>query len=262
MDQRLNPYTPGPGIKPLKLAGRDGDFWPSSRVKRSGRGAFTERAGGSRSDWRAILRRSRGDDCVDLSLGSVERFWNEPESFSAGSRVQAAIPGGEEKILPGERESGGEMQGVQAVQPTVDRELGRPFDQALVHLDHAERGPLLAYGLGGCFACAQADGADALHEADTTHEPPVGAFHRVADDVAAGLSDVALDQRARVEVEVQRSASRSESTSDDALSRVLTSRGARLGRARVGATNRPSATSLRRRWSSAEAPAGTMSAIA
>lgn len=84
-----------------------------------GRGAFTERAGGeSRSDWRAILRRSRGDDWVDLWLGSVERFWNEPESFSAGSRVQAAIPGGEEKILPGERESGSEMQGVQAAQAT------------------------------------------------------------------------------------------------------------------------------------------------
>ena len=26
MDQRLNPYTPGSGIKPLKLAGRDGDL--------------------------------------------------------------------------------------------------------------------------------------------------------------------------------------------------------------------------------------------
>jgi hypothetical protein len=26
MDQRLNPYTPGSGVKPLKLAGRDGDL--------------------------------------------------------------------------------------------------------------------------------------------------------------------------------------------------------------------------------------------
>ncbi len=26
MDQRLNPYRPGSGIKPLKLAGRDGDL--------------------------------------------------------------------------------------------------------------------------------------------------------------------------------------------------------------------------------------------
>jgi hypothetical protein len=26
MDQRLNPYTPGSGTKPLKLAGRDGDL--------------------------------------------------------------------------------------------------------------------------------------------------------------------------------------------------------------------------------------------
>jgi hypothetical protein len=26
MEQRLNPYTPGSGVKPLKLAGRDGDL--------------------------------------------------------------------------------------------------------------------------------------------------------------------------------------------------------------------------------------------
>ena len=26
MDQRLNPYTPGSGVKPLKLAGRDPDL--------------------------------------------------------------------------------------------------------------------------------------------------------------------------------------------------------------------------------------------
>lgn len=26
MDQRLNPYTPGSGIKPKRLAGRDGDL--------------------------------------------------------------------------------------------------------------------------------------------------------------------------------------------------------------------------------------------
>src|ERR1035438_398433 len=134
------------------------------------------------------------------------------------------------------------------------------FGQALVHLDHAERRPLLAHGLGGCFACAQADGAAGLREADATHEPPVGAVHRVADELAAGLSDIALDQRAGVKVEVQRSASRSASTSEDALWAVSTSCGARLGRGRAGATNRPWATSPRRRSCSAVAPAGTMSA--
>lgn len=36
------------------------------------------------------------------------------------------------------------MQGVQAEQLAGDRELGGVLDKALVHFDHAERGPLLA----------------------------------------------------------------------------------------------------------------------
>jgi hypothetical protein len=45
--------------------------------------------------------------------------------------VEAAVPGGEEKIFSGEREGRGEMQGVQAAQPRTAPELvwrrgGRP----------------------------------------------------------------------------------------------------------------------------------------
>ena len=36
----------------------------------------------------------------------------------------------------------GEMWGGRRVQPTVDRGLGRILDQALLHLDRAEYGPL------------------------------------------------------------------------------------------------------------------------
>lgn len=176
---------------------------------------------------------------VDSSLESVERFWNQPKSLGAGGCVEAMVPGDQEKIVLGEHQGGGEVQGVQAAQLALDSELGRLLDQALVHLDHGERWPLLAHGPRGCSACTQADGADTLHEADTTDEPSVGAVHRIADNVAAGLSDVALDQCARVEVEVQRSASRSASTSEDALRPLFTSRGARLGRAYTGLTNRP-----------------------
>jgi hypothetical protein len=70
------------------------------------------------------------------------------------------------------------------------------------------------------------------------------------------------DQRTRVEIEVQRSSSRSASTRAEALRRLLSSRGARAGRDAAGGTTRPSATSSRRRSSPSAAPAGTMSAIA
>lgn len=37
-----------------------------------------------------------------VSLGSVERFWNELESFGAGGCVEAVVPGGEEQVVLGE----------------------------------------------------------------------------------------------------------------------------------------------------------------
>jgi hypothetical protein len=101
---------------------------------------------------------------------------------------------------------------------------------------------------------------DGLDEADAAHEPALGTVHSFEDGVAAGLGDVALYQRARIEVEVQRSASRSASTSPDALRSLLTGWGARLGRACAGATSRPWATNWRSRSLVVEVAAGTMSA--
>jgi hypothetical protein len=66
--------------------------------------------------------------------------------------VEAAVPGGEEEIVPGEHEGSGEMQGAQAAQLAGDRELGGVFHQALVHFDHAERSPLLAHLPAGYLA--------------------------------------------------------------------------------------------------------------
>lgn len=97
-------------------------------------------------------------------------------------------------------------------------------------------------------------------EARSADEPAVGLLHRVDDDVAAIFGDVALDQRAGVEVDVQRSASRSASSSADALVGAGAGVGACAGRARDGGTMRPAATSWRSRLSPVVAPAGTMSA--
>ena len=130
------------------------------------------------------------------------------------------------------------MQCVHAAKFSVDGEPGGVFDQPLLHFDNSERRPLIANDLGGSLASAQSDGSDGLDEADAAHEPVLGSLHSVEDEVASRLGDVALDQRARVKVEVQRSASRSANTSPEALRSLFTGRGV-LGRVRAGATNRP-----------------------
>lgn len=71
---------------------------------------------------------SSAADLIGHVCRSVERFWGERESFGCGGLVEAAIPGGEQEIVPGEHESGREMQGVHAAQFAGDRELGGVFD--------------------------------------------------------------------------------------------------------------------------------------
>ncbi len=136
---------------------------------------------------------------------------------------------------------------------------GRRLGQRAVDFDDGERGPLVSECTPGGSPRGQAHGAEHLHEADATRVPPVRAGHRVADEIAAVLADVALHQRARVEVQAQRSASRSARTICDALRVPARRRGALAGCGREGGTTRPAATSSRRR-SSFAAPAGTMSA--
>ncbi|HMH47438.1 MAG TPA: hypothetical protein VK538_06935, partial [Solirubrobacteraceae bacterium] len=126
------------------------------------------------------------------------------------------------------------MQRVEAAELEVHGERGAVLDQILIDLDNSERWPLFSDRFRSRLACGKGHCTSGLDETDTTDEPGVGAIHRTSQQVASRLSHVALDERACVEVEVQRSASRSDSTSEEALCRDFTRRGARLGRAREG----------------------------
>ena len=158
---------------------------------------------------------------------SVERCRKKLEADRAGGGVEPSVPGGENKIICRKHAGGSEVQRVQATQLVLDCERAGVLDQALIDFDDRESRPLFACGLRGSSSPREPDGADSLYVPHPTHEPGVGARHRVANKLALRLPDVAFDERARVEVEVQRSASRSARTSADALSRLLTSRGER-----------------------------------
>jgi hypothetical protein len=176
--------------------------------------------------------------------------------------MEATIPRGNDEIDVGEHKRRGEVQCVQAAKLSRHRKSSGMLDQVLVDLHDPKRQPLIFEGARGGASGGEANRPSGLDESNAAHEPTVGAVHRVTHEIAASLPHVALDERARVQIDVQRSASRSARTSDEALCRPRAKRGARFGRARDGARRRPSATSSRR-WSfSAEARAGTMSATA
>ena len=105
----------------------------------------------------------------------------------------------------------------------------RMVGKSLVDLYDAEGRPLVLHGSHRLRPRSQANRAHRLDKPDSAHEPPRGLGHRTGHDIAARFSHVPLDQSTRVEVEVQRSASRSASTSADALRRSGTGRGGRRG---------------------------------
>lgn len=109
------------------------------------------------------------------------------------------------------------MQRVQTAELQIQRQRGAPLDQILVDLDDGERRPLPIERFRRGAPRRQSNSPHRLDVTDATREPTVSASHRVAYECAAGLGDIALDERARVEVQVQRSASRSERTSSEAL---------------------------------------------
>jgi hypothetical protein len=88
-------------------------------------------------------------------------------------------------------------------------------------------GPRLAFRAqrivsgGGSNAGGECDGANGLNEPTAADEPAICVPHRVTDELAVRLRDVALDERAGVQIEVQRSASRSASTTVEALREPL-----------------------------------------
>jgi hypothetical protein len=152
--------------------------------------------------------------------------------------METVIPRRKEQIFAGQHERGCKVQRIQAPKVTLDRECGGLFDECLIDLDDPECRPLPGQPPGGRGACGESDGTERLDEADATDVPTVGLGHRVADEVAERVFYVALYKRAGVEVELQRSASRSASTSDEALRLERTSFGARAGRAAAGARTR------------------------
>ena len=152
------------------------------------------------------------------------------------------------------------MQRVEGAEVALDCQPGGMLDESLIHIDHAECWPFFSDRLDGCRPGCERDGSEGLDEPDPAHEPALRLGHRSAQGHTPRLGHVTLDQRARVQVEVQFSRSLSARTSSDADRVAMASFGGFPGRSRVGRTSRPSAT-RRRRLSSAEAaPAGTMSA--
>lgn len=135
------------------------------------------------------------------------------------------------------------MQGIEAAQVAFEAEPGRPLDEFLVYLHHAKGRPFLEHPPGGAAAGGEPHSPESFDEPDAADVPGIHGLHRSADNFAARFRHVPLDQRAGVQVKAQRSTSRSESTSSDARSEEVASRGARSGRLRAGGTTRPAATS-------------------
>ncbi len=220
---------------------------------------------------RARLRRSKviafgtkdHGFAVRLTSGpSAQRFRQQRQPFGGGRGVKAAVPSRYHEPIGREHERGREVQSIKAAQVAFASERRRMFHERLVDFDDAEGCPFPFERGGRARSADQADRPHRLDVAQPAHEPALGVLHRCPHDIAARFGHVALDECARVEVDVQRSASRSASTSAEALRSVVTMAGARAGRDRAGGTRRPSATSTRSRSSPATAPAGTMSAIA
>lgn len=153
------------------------------------------------------------------------------------------VPRGEDEVLTGQQERGSQVERIEASEIVLERETGGVLDEWLVDLDNTERGPFIPDRLYRADVRCTADGTNGLDVSGTTDEPSLGASHRVTDEFAALLSDVALDEGACIQIQVQRSASRSRSTSAEALTPLAASFGGRAGRTRVGDSNRPWATS-------------------
>lgn len=152
--------------------------------------------------------------------------------------MQSAVPCRDHQTLSGQYEGSGEMERVEASQVVCQCEVERVFDKLPIDLDHAERLPLRLHRPDRRGTCSESDGTSRFEEANSAGKPGLGAGHHFADLAAARLRHVSLDQRARVEIEVQRSASRSARTHADALADDFFSRGAREGAA-VAGVSRP-----------------------
>jgi hypothetical protein len=168
-----------------------------------------------------------------------------------GGSVRSAVPGRGCQILIREQQRGGEVKQVQAAQSRA--RLAACSTSAWSTLT-----PLVscAFGRPG----RQPNGANSLDIAATADQAVVGFLHGISHEFVSGFSDVAFDQRARVQVQAQRSSPRSTRINRDPGCDALAIRGARPGRARLAGTTQPSPIRRRSQSSPPGMPAGTMSA--
>src|SRR5262245_27012554 len=101
------------------------------------------------------------------------------------------------------------MQCVACSQAFHEGDLCRALGNVAAYLNHREGPPIVPNAPCSKLARSETDRTDSLDEAQpaTRQLPRFG--HRRPHRVAAVLCDVALDQSARIEVESQRSSSRS-----------------------------------------------------
>ena len=167
------------------------------------------------------------------------------QSSLARSDVQTKVPGRKDDAFSWKRQCRRKMQSVECAQAGCDSEPRCAFGKALVELYHAAGPPLVAHSLCAKLTGFQADRADDLDETVPTARPSRGRRHCFPHIVAAILDNVALDQCARVEIERQRSSSRSARIKADAEVPVLIGGGGFRSSGFDGGVTLPSAISFR-----------------
>jgi hypothetical protein len=214
---------------------------------------------GQASD-RKVSDRSRTGDLLDHNQGSevrrVRGLWEvgrqSTEPAAIGRQPKTPVPGRQNAISGRHDKCRCEVEGIERSQILSGRELGGAVDQALVHLHDVEERPLLAEPAGGTSCGARGPGQrdQRLRVADPADMPCPRSIHRLQQLLAARLGDIALDERAGVEVEVQRSASRSSRTWREALRLAFEGAGLRRGLGSRESVSFPSASSCRSSGSS------------
>lgn len=175
--------------------------------------------------------------------------------------MKPPIPTCENQICGGQRQGRGKVERIQAAKVVDARQRGRLIGKLPIHFDHVECRTLNIEFFDRRRSPGQANRPGGFDEPDAADEPAISIRHRAAYEFAALLGYVALDQRAGIEIEVQRSWSRSEMTAAEALVDAWASVGGQVGRALDATVSRPSETSRSSSSSPALSPTGTMSAI-
>ena len=92
------------------------------------------------------------------------------------------------------------MQGIEATKLVPQRQAESILDEVLVDFDDAKSRPLRAHHPDCGRTRSEADRTSCLKEANAADEPTIRPPHQSASQIAPRLSDVALDQGARIDV--------------------------------------------------------------